>query len=380
MSLRPAPLRGRYRGRTSLSGLSPLVLVPLCTGLFWVSLMLLLRLLPGSFVSRFVIPVSRLLSLPVKFVSNLLPFCLLELLLLGIPLAALGLLLWNLLRRKSSSGRSRDADADSWGGFWALLSTALSVFFVMMSVFQLTLGVGYHTLTLEEQLGYPETDVTAQSIADTAQLLAERAASLRSQADYEGRTVKGYGKQLREAYRTLGESFPVYRGYASRPKGALLSTVMSHLGIGGLYSPFTCEAVINTDCTPPSLPFTVAHEMSHSLLVAREEEANFSAFLACSSCDDAALQYSAYFMGLLYTCSAYYQADFEGYRTFYFSLDEGVRDDLIAYSEHVSGYDGWVNDLQSHINDILLKSNGQQHGVESYGLMVNLLVAWQAAQ
>lgn len=250
----------------------------------------------------------------------------------------------------------------------------------MMTIFQLTLGVGYHTLTLEEQLGYPDTPVTAQSIADTAQLLAERAASLRSQADYEGRTVKGYGKQLREAYRTLGESFPVYRGYAARPKGALLSTVMSHLGVGGLYSPFTCEAVINTDCTPPSLPFTVAHEMSHSLLVAREEEANFSAFLACSSCDDAALQYSAYFMGLLYTCSAYYQADFEGYRTFYFSLDEGVRDDLIAYSEHVSGYDGWVSDLQSSINDILLKSNGQQQGVDSYGLMVNLLVAWQAAQ
>ena len=31
--------------------------------------------------------------------------------------------------------------------------------------------------------------------------------------EYRG---KGYGKQLREAYRTLGESFPVYRGYAAR--------------------------------------------------------------------------------------------------------------------------------------------------------------------
>lgn len=81
---------------------------------------------------------------------------------------------------------------------------------------------------------------------------------------------------------------------------------MSHLGVGGLYSPFTCEAVINTDCTPPSLPFTVAHEMSHSLLVAREEEANFSAFLACSSCDDAARS-TRLLQGLLYTCSAYYR-------------------------------------------------------------------------
>lgn len=91
MSLRPAPLKGRYRGRTSLLGLSPLVLFPLATGLLWAAVMLLLRLLPGSFVSRFLVPVSRLLSAPVKFVSSLLPFCLLELLLLGIPLSALGL-------------------------------------------------------------------------------------------------------------------------------------------------------------------------------------------------------------------------------------------------------------------------------------------------
>lgn len=79
MSLRPAPLKGRYRGRTSLLGLSPLVLFPLATGLLWAAVMLLLRLLPGSFVSRFLVPVSRLLSAPVKFVSSLLPFCLLEL-------------------------------------------------------------------------------------------------------------------------------------------------------------------------------------------------------------------------------------------------------------------------------------------------------------
>lgn len=87
-----------------------------------------------------------------------------------------------------------------------------------------------------------------------------------------------------------------------------------------------------------------------------------------------------YFMGLLYTCSAYHQADPEGYRTFYRALDEGVRSDLVAYSEHVSQYEGWINDLQSDINDTFLKSNGQTAGVDSYGLMVNLLVAWTSLQ
>ena len=107
---------------------------------------------------------SRLLSAPVKFVSSLLPFCLLELLLLGIPLSALGLLVWDLVRRKRAPARGQEADRSD-EGFWALVSAALSVFFVMMTIFQLTLGVGYHTLTLEEQLGYPDTPVTAQSLS-----------------------------------------------------------------------------------------------------------------------------------------------------------------------------------------------------------------------
>ena len=143
--------------------------------------MLLLRLLPGSFVSRFLVPVSRLLSAPVKFVSSLLPFCLLELLLLGIPLSALGLLMSGFWCTQARPARGQEADR-SHEGFWALVSAALSVFFVMMTIFQLTLGVGCPTLTLEEQLGYPDTPVTAQSIADTAQLVAERAEHpLRSQ-------------------------------------------------------------------------------------------------------------------------------------------------------------------------------------------------------
>jgi len=60
--------------------------------------------------------------------------------------------------------------------------------------------------------------------------------------------------------------------------------------------------------------------------------------------------------------------------------DEGIRADLVAYSRHVDQYDGWINDMHSKVNDTFLKSNGQEAGVASYGLMVNLLVAWAAGQ
>ena len=376
MTLRPAPLKGRYRGRRNL-GLSPLLLRPLCALALWGICALGARLLPAQVVSRFLLPISRILSTPIKWISGIFPFALLELLLLGLPLAALGLFLWDKINRKRPPSQSLDEEE---GGFWELVSTAMTVLFVMLALFQLTLGFGYHGLTLKQQLDYPDTPVNADTNAETARLLADRAADLRGAADYEERTVSRYGRQFRAAYRALSETHPVYRGYAARPKAAMLSTAMSHLGVGGVYSPFTCEALINTDSTAPALPFTIAHEMSHSLLIAREEEANFSGFLACLSCDDAAIQYSGYFMGLLYTCSAYHQADPEGYRTFYRALDEGVRSDLVAYSEHVSQYEGWINDLQSDINDTFLKSNGQTAGVDSYGLMVNLLVAWTSLQ
>ena len=370
------------RSRTSLRGtrhvrrgssVAPIIARPACALLAYGLCLALERLLPARAVTRWLLPISRLLSIPIKWVSSFVPFALLEVLLLALPLFAVALLLWDKFGPKAAA---RPEPPEEEGGLFEFLSLALTLFGVMMTMFQVTLGFGYHQVPLAEQLAFPDTAVTAENVAQTAQLLAARAAQTRSDADYTNRTVSGYGRQLRAVYRRLAETYPVYRGYAARPKPALLSVGMSYLGVGGLYSPFTCEAIVSTDCTEPALPFTVAHELSHSLLVAREEEANFSGFLACISSDDAALQYSGYFTGLLYTCTAYYNADPEGYREFLSTLDEGVRSDLAAYSKHVSQYRGWANDLQSDVNDLFLKSNGQKAGVESYGLMVDLLVAW----
>ncbi|NLT58592.1 MAG: DUF3810 domain-containing protein [Clostridiales bacterium] len=367
---RIAPLRSHYTGKPH-TRIPRKVLVPLLAVLFWAVCRLLPRCLSEQAVTRWLIPVSRAISLPVKLVSGLLPFALLELLMILLPVLVVVLLFIDF------DGASAGADARREE--LPPLSAGITTLALMLALFHLTMGFGYAGLTLDRQLDFPEVPVTAEVLYDTARLMGDRAAALRPRADYADRTVRGYEAAFRQTYRELARSYPVFAGRPARPKAALLSVPMSYLGIGGLYSPFTCEALINTDTTPPSLAFTVAHEMSHSLQIARENEANFSAFLACVESEDPAIQYSGYFMGLLYALPACRRADPDGYAGLLQSIDAQVRADLQAYHEHVAEYEGVVSRTHSRINDLFLKSNGQQEGVRSYGLMVNLLVAWREA-
>lgn len=362
------PIRGNYTGKR-YSRLPRRALIPGVAALFWLLCTLVPRLMPAAAVSRWLIPISRVLSIPVKLLTGLFPFSILELLLILLPVFIIALFFVDSSRFESS-GREEEESV-------GLLGSAITTVAVMMSLFHIMLGFGYHALPLEQQLDYPKAEVNAVTLRATAEHLSQEAAQLRPQADFEGKNVTYYGKQFRAAYNSLSARHPVYSGYAARPKRAILSVPMSYLGIGGMYSPFTCEAIISSDTTPPSLAFTVAHEMAHSLQVAAENEANFSAFLACVEAEDPAVRYSGYFMGLMYTLSAYRRSDPDNYAEFYYALDEGILEDLRAYSAHVAQYDGWINDTHSKINDLFLKSNGQTAGVQSYGLMVNLLVSWQ---
>jgi len=58
---------------------------------------------------------------------------------------------------------------------------------------------------------------------------------------------------------------------------------MSYLGIGGVYFPFTGEANVNISMPHTSIPFTACHEMAHQIGFAREDEANFIAYIACKN-------------------------------------------------------------------------------------------------
>ena len=73
---------------------------------------------------------------------------------------------------------------------------------------------------------------------------------------------------------------------------------MSRLGLSGFYMPFTGEPNFNDAQPDFDLPYVIAHEKAHQRGFAREDEANFIAFLVCVNSTDPYLRYSGYLNAL----------------------------------------------------------------------------------
>ena len=323
------------------------------------------RLLTAAAVTKYLVPVSKAVSVPIKWLTGWLPFSLLEVALIAL-LPTFAYLIFVLFKKP-------EEELPEEGG---IVTSCLILIGVMLTVFNVVMGFSYSRTPLGQSLMYGETEVNAVTLRATVVTLAEKGAAARKQADFTGRTVRSYGRQLRGEYEELSKTLPIYAGYSALPKRAILSVPMSYLGVAGMYSPFTCEAIVSDDTTPPSLAFTIAHEMAHSLGFSRENEANFSAFLVCMNSKDPTLRYSGCFMGLLYTLTAYRSADPDHYAELYNSIDEGIRSDITEHFAYIEKYEGVIENLHSKINDLFLKSNGEQEGIASYGQVVDLIVAW----
>lgn len=151
---------------------------------------------------------------------------------------------------------------------------------------------------------------------------------------------------------------------------------MTRFGITGIYSPFTGEANLNTAPPPVFLPFTMCHEMAHQRGYAREDEANFIAYLVCKNHEDAEFRYSGYLMAFQYAMNKLYTYSPEKFQTLRSQISEGIKRDLVANRNFWHQYQDTVAEkVSTKINDTFLKANRQSDGVHSYGRMVDLLIA-----
>ena len=57
-------------------------------------------------------------------------------------------------------------------------------------------------------------------------------------------------------------------------------------------------------------------------------------------------------------------------------LDERILADLEANNQFWDRYEGKVADAAEAVNDTYLKANRQEHGVASYGMVVDLMLGW----
>ena len=160
-----------------------------------------------------------------------------------------------------------------------------------------------------------------------------------------------------------------------RPAGELLS----RLGISGIYFPFTGEATVNALMPQVSFPFTAAHEMAHQRGIAREDEANFMAFLACREAGFWCTRYGGSLGAYLRVRRALWKSEPDSIHAMGELLAEGPRADVQTIRDFWARYEGAATAVAEQVNDTYLKANRQEAGVASYDLMVQILVAFQEA-
>lgn len=265
-----------------------------------------------------------------------------------------------------------------------ILHTLVVILTVMYTLFAISFAPAYGTSSADKLFGLIDAPVGSDELYGAAMILTNEINELCDDIDYDyasfshmGYDLDKLGDKLISAYDELGKDYDFLLNFHSRLKPIALSRLMTYTHISGVYTYYTGETNINTNFPDYTLPYTCAHEMAHQRGFAREKEANLVAFLVCESSNDNYVAYSGKMSMLEYIMNALYTADRRLYAEVFYSLDIRVRCEMAAYSEFFDEYrDSTASEVAGAINDTYLKSNGQSEGERSYGLVVDLAVAY----
>lgn len=248
------------------------------------------------------------------FISGIVPFSIAEIIVILLIPAFVALF---IVANKYFSG--------SWRSILVFSGKILSIAVVLVILYTLGFGTGYYTSTLDKRLGIEKSPVSTEELRDTARRLTELVNAEAEGIVYgdDGFSIMPYtfsemNDKLLEAYDKIYGEYEFIQPMNSRLKPVMLSELMSYTHITGVYSYFTGEANLNVAFPDYTLPFTAAHELAHQRGIAREDEANFVAFLVCSVSDESYVRYSGYLMMLEYVTNAYYTA-VTGYKCYDFT-------------------------------------------------------------
>ena len=258
---------------------------------------------------------------------------------------------------------------------------------VAVLAFDVLWGFNYDRAPVAALLRYDLAPAPAEDLAALSAELLEQAAAFREGLPEDGAGVFRLTDGRRGALSRAGRGYaaaevalrlPVPR-LSAPPKLVLFSPLMSYLGIGGIFIPFTCEANVNATLPDWEIPFTSAHELAHQRGFAREEEANYVGFLACRAHPDRDFRYSGTFRAALYALGALGQVDRSSYGRLRGRVTPPLGRDLAALAAWHRRYASRLGEVQERVNDAYLKTQGQADGVRSYGRMVDLLLAERRA-
>ena len=247
-------------------------------------------------------------------------------------------------------------------------------------------GVNYYVADFQELSGIRAQAVSVDDLERVTRYFADQLTDCAGEVarNEEGLFAVPRSEIFAGSVRVYDETvkqFPFLAFDDRPPKAVRFSRIMSRLDFTGVYCPFTGESSVNVDSPACLLPSTIAHELAHQRGIASEQECNFLAILSGTTCGSAVYAYSGWLLGYIYLGNALYGRDPALWEPVYNSLPETVRADLSNNNAYWRQFqNSAVRRASNQVYDRFLKGYGEEQGLQSYGTVVDLLIAYYKDQ
>ena len=179
-----------------------------------------------------------------------------------------------------------------------------------------------------------------------------------------------------EGYSDLKKEYPELNYLQPSLKTSLFSTLLTYMGYGGYLNPFTNEAQVNRKIPKIRYPVVAGHEIGHQLGYSAENETNFIGYLVTLKNKDPYFRYSALAYGLSYCLTEIKRKDEPMFKILFSKVNKGVKNNYKEISDFWMAYANPMEPVFKSVFSTFLKANNQKKGIDSYSLVVSLLVAY----
>jgi len=289
--------------------------------------------------------------------SNLVPFSLFDVLIVGILVAWATVLVVDIRRRKGVTTR--------------VLMRSIVWASVLYIAFVCLWGFNYRRVKLTDKLEIDSHRVSQEGAGALAAISIEQlnAIYIQARADsIEPSLAMGFDRAQRE----LGSIMVAIPG---RPKSTLLNPFFRLTGVSGMTDPYFLETLIDDSVLRVERPMVIAHEWAHLAGFADESEASFAGWLTCIH-GSAGNQYSAWlfvFQEIMPMVRAEVRPELVR------RLAPGPLGDLRAIAERARQANPGASRISSLVYDRYLKANRIPSGVANYGEVAGLMLGAQFA-
>ena len=260
----------------------------------------------------------------------------------------------------------------------------VSVFCVCVAVFIFFGGINYTGSTIAQNQNHSQDGYTVKQLRELCYILAEEVSITRQvlETNPNGSIDENHSEynpyklaeEAKIAYNRLPEEYGITHKDSSIVKFAYSSEIMSNFHITGIYPYLLPEAIVNINTPIMSLPHTICHEMAHQQGFAREDEANFIAYMACLQSDNPLFAYSAYYTAFSYAMNELRLYDTESWNNIMEHVDKNVLKDMDFENTYWNQFQTVSSEFTSSVNDTYLSIMTIEDGVKNYGRMLELLL------